>query len=381
MSRRALAGIGLLLLLVAVAVWRLGLGTEAPRAKAQETPPAVPVTPAVVTARDVPEYLQGIGTVQPFNTVTIRSRVDGPIVKVAFTEGQEVRQGDLLFQIDPRPYQAALELAEATKTKDEAQLETAKADLERYSRLVGSGFQTRQSFDQQKGLVAQLMATIKGDEAQIDTARLNLGFTDIRSPITGRLGARLVDIGNLVHANDNTALATVAQLQPIFVSFTLPQGSLDRIRRYQQQAPLEAVARSDDGKTQLAVGRLTLIDNAIDQATGTIHLKATYANTDERLWPGEFVNMRLVLRMRHDVPTVPSQTVQQGPNGDFAYVIAGNDTVKRRSVEVADVQDGVAVVRKGLTPGERVVVAGQYRLTEGARVKLLAEKPAETAQR
>jgi multidrug efflux system membrane fusion protein len=381
MSRRALAGVGLLLLLLAVAVWRLGLSTEPPRATAQETPPAVPVTPGVVTARDVPEYLRGIGTVQPFNTVTIRSRVDGPIVKVAFTEGQEVKQGDLLFQIDPRPYQAALELAEATRTKDEAQLETAKADLERYSRLVGSGFQTRQSFDQQKGLVAQLMATIKGDEAQIDTARLNLGFTEVRSPITGRLGARLVDIGNLVHVNDNTALATVAQLQPIFVSFTLPQGSLDRVRRHQQQAPLEAVALSDEGTTQLAVGRLTLIDNAIDQATGTIHLKATFANTDERLWPGEFVNMRLVLRMRHDVPTVPSQTIQQGPNGDFAYVIAGNDTVKRRSVEVAGVQDGLAVVRKGLTPGEHVVVAGQYRLTEGARVKLLAEKPAETAQR
>jgi multidrug efflux system membrane fusion protein len=380
MSRRALGSVVLSLLLVAVAAWRLGLTTEPPGAKAQEASPAVPITPGVVTARDVPEYLQGIGTVQPFNTVTVKSRVDGPIVKVAFTEGQGVKEGDLLFQIDPRPYQAALELAEATKTKDNAQLETAEVDLDRYSRLVGSGFQTRQSFDQQKGLVAQLMATIKGDEAQIDNARLNLGFTDIRSPIIGRLGARLVDIGNLVHANDNTALVTVSQLQPIFVSFTLPQGNLDRIRRYQQQAPLEAVALSDDSKTQLGVGKLTLIDNAIDQATGTIHLKATFANADERLWPGEFVNMRLVLRMRHAMPTVPSQTVQQGPDGDFAYVIGPNDMVKRQAVEVAAVQDGLAVISKGLTAGERVVVAGQYRLTDGARVKLLAGKPPQTAQ-
>ena len=290
----------------------------------------------------------------------MKSRVDGPIIKVAFTEGQAVKQDDPLFQIDPRPYQAALELSEATKTKDEAQLQTAEGDLDRYGRLVGSGFQTRQSFDQQKGLVAQLMATIKGDEAQIDTARLNLSFTDIRSPITGRLGARLVDIGNLVHANDNTALVTVSQLQPIFVSFTLPQASLDRIRHNQQQAPLEVVALSDDDNTQIAVGQLTLIDNAIDEATGTIHLKGTFANSDERLWPGEFVNTRLVLRMRHNVPTVPLQTVQPGPNGYFAYVIGANDTVKRRAVEVAAMQDGLAVIRKGLTAGQRVVVAGRY---------------------
>jgi multidrug efflux system membrane fusion protein len=379
MSRRALAGVGLLLFVAVVAAW-FDLTTKPPQAKAQAAPPEVPVTPGVVTARDVSEYLQGIGTVQPFNTVTVKSRVDGPIIKVAFTEGQAVKQDDPLFQIDPRPYQAALELSEATKTKDEAQLQTAEGDLDRYGRLVGSGFQTRQSFDQQKGLVAQLMATIKGDEAQIDTARLNLSFTDIRSPITGRLGARLVDIGNLVHANDNTALVTVSQLQPIFVSFTLPQASLDRIRHNQQQAPLEVVALSDDDNTQIAVGRLTLIDNAIDEATGTIHLKGTFANSDERLWPGEFVNTRLVLRMRHNVPTVPLQTVQPGPNGYFAYVIGANDTVKRQAVEVAAMQDGLAVIRKGLTAGQRVVVAGQYRLTDGARVKLVAGKPAETAQ-
>jgi len=369
MSKRALGGFSLLVLLAAAAVWRLGLDPELPHAKAQVALSVILVTPGVVAARDMPEFLQGIGTVQAFNTVTVKSRVDGPIVKIAFTEGQEVSQGDKLFQIDPRPYQAALEQAQAAKEKDQAQLMTAEADLMRYQRLVGSGFQSRQSFDQQRGLVAQLEAAIKGDDAQIDTARLNLGYADIRSPITGRLGARLIDVGNLVHANDNTALVTIAQLRPIFVSFTLPQGALDEIRQYQQQAPLDVEALSADAKTQLATGKLTLIDNAIDQATGTIHLKATFANQDERLWPGEFVNVRVVLRVRRGVPTVPSQTVQQGPNGDFAYIIGKDDTVERRAVAVAAVQDGVAVISKGLTPGERVVVEGQYRLTDGARVR------------
>jgi multidrug efflux system membrane fusion protein len=210
-------------------------------------------------------------------------------------------------------------------------------------------------------------------------ASINLGYTNITSPIDGRLGARLVDVGNLMHANDNTALVTIAQLKPIFVSFTLAQSTLDEIRQYQRQAPLDVVALSGDSKTQLAEGKLTLIDNAIDQATGTIHLKATFANLDEQLWPGEFVNLRLVLRMRRGVATVPAQTVQEGPNGDFAYVISKDDTVERRPVEVTAVQDGVAVVSKGLTLGERVVVEGQYRLTDGVRVKLQPQHPAGSA--
>jgi membrane fusion protein, multidrug efflux system len=376
MTRRALAGLGLFVLLAALALWRWLPDTALPQAKAQVGAPAtIPVTPGTVKAADVPEYLQGIGTVQAFNAVTVKTRVDGPIVKVAFTEGQEVKQGDLLFQIDPRPYQAALEQALAVKEKDQAQLVTAQADLERYGKLVGPGFQTRQSFEDQRGLVAQLQAAIKGDEAQIDQARLNLGFTNIVSPIDGRLGARLVDIGNLVHAVDNTALVTITQLRPIFVSFTLPQNTLDQVRQHQQEAPLVVEAVSGDNKTLLAGGKLTLIDNTIDQATGTIHLKATFANQDERLWPGEFVNVRLVLRVRHDVATVPSQTIQQGPDGDYAYVIGKNDTVERRVVQVAAVQDGLAVVSKGLKPGEQVVVEGQYRLTEGAAVRL--RSPAE----
>ncbi|HEY1934494.1 MAG TPA: efflux RND transporter periplasmic adaptor subunit [Acetobacteraceae bacterium] len=369
MAKRLLAGVGLVLCVAAVALWRLDFDV-APTAKAQPAPPEVPVTPGVVVARDVPQYLQGIGTVQAFNTVTIKSQVDGAIVKVAFVEGQEIRKGDLLYQIDPRPYEASLALAMANKEKDQAQLETAQTDLVRYGRLVGPGFQTRQSFDEQKGMVAQLTASIKGDEAQIDTARVNLGYTDIRSPIDGRLGARLVDIGNLVRATDGTPLVTITQIKPIFVSFTLPQSDLDQIRQQQAKGPLEVVALASNGETKLGEGRLTLIDNAIDQATGTIHLKATFANLNERLWPGEFVNLRLVLRVRKDVATVPSQTVQEGPDGDFAYVISKDDTVQRRNIDVIATQDGLAVIGKGLTPGERVVVEGQYRLTDGVRVRL-----------
>jgi multidrug efflux system membrane fusion protein len=379
MAKRLLAGLCLLMCLALLALWRFGADATVPKASAQTGSPAVPVTAGVVTAQNVPQLLRGIGTVQAFNTVTIKSRVDGAIVKVAFTEGQEVNKDDLLFQIDPRPYQAALGLATANKEKDQAQLATAQADLVRYGKLVGSGFQTRQSFEQQQGLVAQFQAAIKGDEAQIDSAQLNLGYTDIRSPIAGRLGARLVDIGNLVRATDNTSLVSITQMKPIFVSFTLPQDTLDEIRQEQAKAPLDVIAVASDGQTKLGEGKLTLIDNMIDQTTGTIHLKASFANQDERLWPGEFVNLRMILRMRRDVATVPSQTVQDGPEGHYAYVIASNDTVERRPVEITAVQNGLTVVKTGLKPGERVVVEGQYRLTNGAHVRLLPPKDAGTA--
>ena len=379
MARRIVAGLGVMLCLGLLGLWWLNIGAGVPRAAAQVAPSEIPVTAGVVTAQDVPQYLEGIGTVQAFNMVTVKTQVDGAIVKVAFTEGQEVRKGDPLFQIDPRPYEAALALAMATKEKDAAQLATAQADLVRYGRLVGPGFQTRQSFEDQQGLVAQLQAAVKGDEAQIDTARVNLGYTNMTSPIDGRLGARLVDLGNLVRATDNTPLVSITQIKPIFVSFTLPQDDLDQIRQQQTQAPLKVTALASDGKTVLGDGRLTLIDNMIDQATGTIHLKASFPNQDERLWPGEFVNLRVVLKMRREVATVPSQTVQDGPDGHFAYVIGQDDTVERRAVEVAAVQDGVAVVSKGLAPGDRVVVDGQYRLTGGAHVRLLPPKSAGSA--
>jgi membrane fusion protein, multidrug efflux system len=337
--------------------------------------PGVPVTAGTVTVADVPVFLNAIGAVQAYNMVTIKSRVDGQIVKVAFTEGQDVKTGAPLLQIDPRPFQASLEQAQAAKQKDEAQLASAQADLTRSGALVGSGYRAVQTYDQQKALVAQLQAAIRGDEAQINTAQLNLGYADIRSPIDGRLGARLVDAGNMVRATDAAGLVTITQVKPIFVSFTLAQDNIDQIREHQAKAPLEVRAYSGDNKALLGEGRLTLVDNAIDQTTGTIRLKATFANDDERLWPGRFVNAKVVLTVRKGVPTVPAQTVQDGPTGNYAYVIKEDDTVERRDVEVAVVQDGIAVVTKGLSPGEKVVVEGQYRLTKGARVRVSAPAP------
>jgi multidrug efflux system membrane fusion protein len=372
MARRLISGAALVAVVALAVIWRLSMDTGVPHAAAQTAGQAIPVTAGTVAVEDVPVFLHGIGTVQAYNSVAIKSRVDGQIVKINFKEGQDVKEGDPLFQIDPRPYQAALEQAQAAKQKDEAQLAGAQADLERYAQLVPSGHQTRQSYDQQRALVAQLQASIKGDEAQINTAKINLGYADIRSPIDGRLGARLVDKGNIVHANDNTALVMITELKPIFVSFTLPQETLDDVHENNKQEPLVVRAYSGDGKKQLAEGKLTLIDNMIDQTTGTIHLKARFDNEDERLWPGEFVNMRLILSMRRGVATVPAQTVQDGPNGQYAYVIKPDDTVERRPVEVASLQDGIAVVTKGLSPGERIVVDGQYRLTNGSRVKPLA---------
>ena len=377
MVRRAIGIVAVLALVAAVVLWRLSPGTQVHPASAQALAPGIPVTAGTVTVQDVPVFLHGIGTVQAYDSVAIKSRVDGQIVKIDFKEGQEVKQGDPLIQIDPRPYQAQLEQAQAAKQKDEAQLAGAQLDLQRYQKLLGTGYQTQQSYDNQKALVAQLQAAVKGDEAQIDTAKLNLSYADIRAPISGRLGARLVDVGNMVRGSDSTGLVTIAQLKPIFVSVTLPQDEAHKVRERQAEAPLEVQAYGGDNTTQLATGKLTLIDNTIDQTTGTIHLKATFANAEERLWPGEFVNMRVILNMRKDVPTVPAQTVQEGPNGHYAYVIRKDDTVERRPVEVAALQGGLAVIAKGLSPGEKVVVDGQYRLTDGARVRPLAESAGE----
>ena len=369
MVRRAIGAVLVLSLAAIVAIWRLSPGTEVPVAAAQTAAPGVPVTAGTVVAQDVPVFLNGIGTVQAYNMVAIKSRVDGQIVKVDFKEGQDVKEGEPLLQIDPRPFQAALEQAQANKQKDEAQLVGAQLDLDRYEKLIGSGWQTRQSYDQQKATVGQLQASIKGDEAQINTAKLNLSYSDIRSPIDGRLGAKLVDKGNLVHANDNAPLVTITEVKPIFVSFTLPQETLDDVRENHKGSPLVVYAYSGDGKKQLTEGKLTLIDNSIDQSTGTVHLKARFDNDDERLWPGQFVSLRVVLSTRRKVATVPAQTVQNGPTGYYAYVIKPDDTVERRAVDIASIQDGIAVVTKGLSPGERIVVDGQYRLTEGVRVK------------
>jgi len=351
-----------------------------PEVKAADAPPpaaapGVPVTGGTVEAKDMPVFLNGIGTVQAFNMVTIKSRVDGQIVKVSFREGQEVNAGDPLIQIDPRSFQAALEVAQAAKAKDEAGLVSAQADLDRYSQLVGSGYQTRQSVDQQKATVAQLQASLKGDQAQIDAAQVNLDYCDIRSPIAGRLGVKLVDIGNLVRATDNTGLVTITQTKPIYINFTMAQENLHKIHEKQALGDLTVQAYGADNITLLSEGKLTVIDNAVDQTTGTIRLKGEFANTDERLWPGEFVDVRLILSTRKGVATVPQQTVQVGPNGYYAYVIKPDNTVERRVVEIASMQDGIAVITKGLNVGEKIVVDGQYRLTEGAKVKITEPAP------
>src|SRR6185437_7991067 len=304
---RASIGVGVVVILAALgwaAYSYTGGGHAAPSAPAN---PPVPVTPGTAEARDMPIYVRGIGTVQAFNTVAVKSRVDGQIVKVDFTEGQEIKAGDPLFEIDPRPFQAALAQANAAKEKDQAQLTSAEADLKRYSQLVGPGYQTRQSFDQQKGLVGQLHAALRADQAAIDNANLNLTYATIRSPIDGRTGARLVDIGNLVHATDNTSLVSITQLKPIFVTFTVPQNQLARIRKSAAAGPVEVQAVSADDQTQLAAGKLTLIDNQVDPATGTIRLKGTFDNADEALWPGEFVNTRLVVGTDKNAVTVAAR--------------------------------------------------------------------------
>jgi len=342
--------------------------------------PVIPVTAGVVEQKDMPVYVHGIGTVQAFKTVTIKTRVDGQIMKVAFEEGQEVKAGDPLFQIDPRPFQATLDQALAAQQRDQAQLVGAELDLERYSKLIGSGFQSRQSVDQQRATVDALKGSLAADQAAIETAKLNLAYADIRSPIDGRTGQRLVDPGNLVQASQNTPLVSITQVKPIFVNFTVPQDKADEIRRNQTQGALSVIAYASDDSTVLGNGKVTLVDNLIDPATGTLRLKAEFDNTDERLWPGEFVNARLVMSNRAASVTVVQRAVMQGASGYFVYTIKPDNTVSRRTVEIADMQDGTAVIKDGLKVGDRIVVDGQYRLIDGSHIKADTPKPqAESA--
>ena len=372
--KRAVVVCGVLVACAVVAWGYTPLGGST--AKAQPPPP-IPVTAATAETRNVPVYVEGLGSVQAFNTVTVKARVDGQITKVSFREGQEVKAGDSLFQIDPRPFENALQQAQANREKDDAQLESAQLDLDRAAKLLVPGFQTRQGYDQQKATVGQLQASLKADEAQIATARLNLDYALVRAPIDGRTGTRLVDIGNLVQTGQNANLVTITQMRPIFVSFTVPATRLDDIRRNQAKRPLEVIAYAQDDKTELAQGELTLIDNQVDVATGTIHLKAQFDNVGEPLWPGEFVSTRIVLATREDAVTVPEEAVMRGPNGSYVYVLTDDDTAQRRAVEIAATQEGVAVVGKGLTAGERIVTEGQYRLIDGAKVKVGAPQQAQ----
>ncbi len=368
-------------LVVAVAVGGYFLIGTLSRPKTRTaSAPIIPVTAGVVSEKNMPVFVHGIGTVQAFKTVTVKTRVDGQIVKVAFEEGQEVKAGDPLFQIDPRPFQASLDLAMAARQRDEAQLAGAQLDLDRYSKLIGSGFQSRQSVDQQKATVDALKGSLAADQATIETAKLNLAYADIRAPIDGRTGQRLVDLGNLVQASQNTSLVSITQVKPIFVNFTVPQDKADEIRRNQAAGALSVIAYASDDQTVLANGKVSLVDNQIDAATGTLRLKAQFDNADERLWPGEFVNARLVLANRAASVTVVQRAVMQGAAGYFVYVINPDNTVSRRTVEVTDMQEGTAVIKSGLKPDEKIVVEGQYRLIDGSHIKVDPPKPqAETA--
>jgi multidrug efflux system membrane fusion protein len=331
----------------------------------------VPVVEGVVATKDVPIYLDGLGTVQAFNTVTLHSRVDGQLINVAFTEGQEVKSGDVLAQIDPAPYQAALDQVVAKKAQDEAQVANARLDLRRYADLLAKDSITQQIYDTQKALIAQLEATLQADQAAIDSARVNLDYTIIRSPIEGRVGIRLVDRGNIIHAMDAAGLVVLTQLRPISVLFTLPEQALPKLQA-QGTNTFTVLAFARDDTNLLAEGKLAVIDNQIDTTTGTIKLKANFANDHLRLWPGQFVNARLHLSTRTNGVVVPASVVQRGPEGAFAFIVQEDQTVKMRPLQVAQIEHGEALIDEGLEPGERVVVDGQYKLQAGSQVKPVA---------
>jgi multidrug efflux system membrane fusion protein len=353
----------------AFGLWRW-VGPPAGAMLESATPAGVPVEAVTAVRKDVPVYLRGLGIVQAYNTVTIHSRVDGELIKVAFTEGQDVKNGDLLAQIDPRPLQATLGQAVAKQAQDQAQLENARLDLARYQALGQRDFASRQTVDTQAATVRQLEATVKGDQAAIDNAQVQLGYATITSPIDGRTGVRLVDQGNIVHASDVNGLVVVTQLKPISLIFTLPEENLPAINRAMADGTLTVLALSRDEKDQYGEGALSLVDNQIDQSTGTIRLKATFPNDNLALWPGQFVNARLLLSTQRNVVTVPSDAVQRGSLGMYAYVVEPDSTVALQSLKVGQISGGIAVIESGVEEGQRVVVAGQYRLQPGVKVEL-----------
>ncbi|HZR31231.1 MAG TPA: MdtA/MuxA family multidrug efflux RND transporter periplasmic adaptor subunit [Terriglobales bacterium] len=339
------------------------------RGKGAQQQQAVSVGVALVEQRDVPVYLTGLGSVTAFNTVAIKSRVDGQLVRVAFREGQEVRQGELLAVLDQRPFQVALEQARATLFRDQAQLKNAQLDLERFKGLVNAGIVSRQQVDTQTALVGQLEGAVHADQAAVDNAKLNLVYTRIVAPISGRVGLRMVDVGNMVHASDPTPMLILTQLQPISAVFTLPEDQLPSVAQHMRNTPLRVEAYSRDDRTKLATGTLLTIDNQIDQTTGTGKLKAIFTNEERALWPNQFVNVHLLLEVRKNSIVIPSAGVQRGPDGMFTYVVKPDKTVEVRPVSVALTEGGLAAVAQGLRPGEMVVTDGQDKLQAGSKVE------------
>jgi multidrug efflux system membrane fusion protein len=340
--------------------------TEADRGKSGPTP--VPVTVADVRKADFPVYLSGLGTVQPYDTVTVRSRVDGEVLSVGFKQGQMVEDGQVLVQIDPRPYQAALDQAVAKKAQDQANLKNAQLNLARYGALASLDFASRQQFDTQQATVQELMAQIQGDQAMIDNEQTQVSYTTIKSPLAGKAGFRLVDPGNIVHAADTNGIVTIVKLQPISVVFTASEEEVPDINKALAAGTVPVDALSSDGTKMLAEGRLALVNNEVDQASGTIRMKATFENKDNVLWPGLSVSTRLLLDTLKQVAVVPDGAIGRGPDGLYAFVLGPGNKVEMRPIKVSHEGDGEAVIAQGLSPDEKVVISGQYQLDQGTLV-------------
>jgi membrane fusion protein, multidrug efflux system len=347
-----------------------------------EAEPAVPTMPIVagtVTQHDVPIYLSGVGTVIAYNTDIVRAQIQGQIISINFTEGQAVHAGDLLAQIDPRPYQAMIDQYTGNLERDQAQLKNAQANLTRYTTLGDKGWATPQLVETQQAQVGELQAAIKTDNALIEAAKVQLSYTRLTSPIDGVVGIRQIDVGNIISPSNTNGLVVVTQLHPISLIFTLPETTLPQIQQQQQKTktPFTVFAYNQDNTIRLAQGELGLINNEILQTTGSIQLKANFDNKSNRLWPGELVNARLLVDTRQNGLTVPAAVVQQGANGPYAWVINPDNTVAIRQVKVAQISDGQALIDSGLEANEQVVVDGQYKLQPGTHVTLLHGKAAE----
>jgi multidrug efflux system membrane fusion protein len=376
-SRRNLfliAGISAACLTVAIVVWRHGKSQVV-----QTAPPSIPVTVIEATQRDVPIYYDALGTVLAFNTVAIRAQVTGQIVSIDFRQGQEVRQGDVLAKIDPAPFRAALDQNLAKKVDDEAQLVDAQKDLARFTTLAKRDFETQQNVDLQQAKVDHFKASIDADRGAIEAAQTQLGYATITAPIDGVVGFRQVDIGNIIHTTDVNPLTVLTQIKPCMAVFTLPQNDLGPVREAMLQGSVSVLAFDQNDKEQLAQGRLLLINNQIDQNTSTIQMKAEFPNDDGRLWPGEFVRIRILIMTQKDAVTIPPVAVQRGPDGFYVWVIKPDNTAEQRPIDAQTVSDDTAIASKGLNAGERVVVNGQSRLDVGSHVEIRSPNTSQTA--
>jgi len=340
---------------------------------------SVPVIAALAKLADVPVYFDGVGTAKALNTVTVRPQVDGKLIKIMFTEGQEVPKGFVIAKIDPTTYQALYDQAVATKAKDEATLANAKIDLERYARLVATNAVNKQQYDTQKALVDQLSAQTQFDQAAIDNAKAVLDYTNVVAPIAGLTGIRQVDEGNIVHTTDTTGLVTITQIRPITGLFNLPQQNLAALNKAQSQAPLPVLAVGPDGTTVVDNGKVVVVNNQVDQTTGTVQLKGEFPNAQTQLWPGQFVNVRVLIDTLHQVVVVPTAAVQRGPDGTYVYVVKDDDTVGMRRVTVQQQDDQQAVIATGLMAQEQVVTTGFVRLADGTKVDVASAEGAGQA--